>query len=149
MEQIKKSICFLVVPLIIAMGISLTSYAQEKSILQQDRNATMKILARSMGQLKNASNVTDMKSPADTIVTATKKLFDLWPKGSGGGLTRAKDEIWLNMSDFESKLNDMKKAADKLVSTLDGTNIGTAKSAFISVGRTCGACHKIYRGPKL
>jgi cytochrome c556 len=53
------------------------------------------------------------------------------------------------MSDFESKLNDMKKAADKLVSTLDGTNIGAAKSAFISVGRTCGACHKIYRGPKL
>ena len=131
------------------MGISLTSYAQEKSMLQQDRNATMKILARSMGQLKNASNVTDMKSPADTIVSATKKLFDLWPKGSGGGLTRAKDEIWLNMSDFGSKLNDMKKAADKLVSTLDGTNIGAAKSAFISVGRTCGACHKIYRGPKL
>lgn len=149
MQQTTKSFCFLLGSIIIAMGFSLTCHAEGLTILQKDRNATMKILARSMGQLKNASDVADMKGPAIAILTATKKLFNMWPEGSGGGLTRAKEEIWSNMLDFRGKLTDLKNAADKLISTADVTDIGTAKSAFIGVGRTCGACHKIYRGPKL
>ena len=102
-----------------------------------------------MGQLKNASDIADMKIPAIAITSATNKLFNMWPEGSGGGNTRAKTQIWSDKTDFKTKLMDLKKAAEKLVSSADGTDLGLAKSAFIGVGRTCGTCHKLYRGPKL
>ena len=149
MQLTLKFFYFLVAPMIIIIGLALHSHAQDKTALQQERTATMKILARSMGQLKNASDTADMKIPAIAIASATNKLFDMWPEGSGGGKTRAKAQIWSDKTDFRAKLMDLKKAAEELVSSVDGTDLALAKSAFISVGRTCGTCHKIYRGPKL
>ena len=148
MQLTLKFFCFLVAPMIIIIGLALHSHAQDKTALQQERTATMKILARSMGQLKNASDTADMKIPAIAIASATNKLFNMWPGGSGGGSTRAKAEIWSDKTDFETKLMDLKKANEKLVSSVDGTDLAVAKSAFIGVGRTCGTCHKLYRGPK-
>ena len=149
MLLIIKLLRFLVGSMTITIGLALNSYAQDKTALQQDRTANMKILARSMGQLKNASAIADMKMPANAIASATNKLFNMWPAGSGGGSTRAKAEIWSDKSDFKFKLMDLKKATDKLVSSAGGTDLALAKSAFIGVGRTCGTCHKLYRGPKL
>ena len=149
MQLIIKIIGFLVGPIIISVGLALTSYAEDKTDLQKNRNATMKILARSMGQLKNSTDISGMKIPAIAIASATNKLFIMWPNGSGGSSTRAKTEIWSDKSDFMAKLMDMKNAADELVSSVDGTDLAAAKSAFIGVGRTCGTCHKLYRGPKL
>ena len=149
MQLIKNFLRFLVGPMVIIVGLALNSYSQDKTALQQERTATMKILARSMGQLKNASDTADMKIPAIAIASATNKLFNMWPEGSGGGNTRAKAQIWSDKTDFEAKLMDLKNAADELLSSVDGTDLAVAKSAFIGVGRTCGTCHKIYRGPKL
>ncbi len=149
MQLIIKFLRFLVGPIIIIIGLTLNSYAQDKTALQQERTATMKILARSMGQLKNASDIADMKIPAIAIASATNKLLNMWPSGSGGGSTRAKAQIWSDKTDFKAKLMDLKKATGKLVSSVDGTDLASAKSAFIGVGRTCGTCHKLYRGPKL
>jgi len=149
MQLTLKFFRFLVAPMIIIIGLTLNSYAQDKTALQQERTATMKILARSMGQLKNASDIADMKIPAIAIASATNKLFNMWPEGSGGGNTRAKAQIWSDKTDFKAKLVDLKKAGDELVSSVDGTDLAVAKSAFIGVGRTCGTCHKLYRGPKL
>ena len=140
---------YLVAPMIIILGLALNSYAQDKTALQQERTATMKILARSMGQLKSASDTADMKIPAIAIASATDKLFNMWPSGSGGGNTRAKAQIWSDKTDFKAKLMDLKKASDKLLSSVDGSDLSLAKTAFIGVGRTCGTCHKLYRGPKL
>ena len=149
MQLIIKFVRFLVGPMIIIIGLALNTYAQDKTALQQERTATMKILGRSMGQLKNASDTAHMKIPAIAIASATNKLFNMWPDGSGGGNTRAKAQIWSDKTDFKAKLLDLKKAAGELVSSVDGTDLALAKSAFIGVGRTCGTCHKIYRGPKL
>ena len=149
MQLTIKFFRFLVGPMIIILGFALNSYAQDKTALQKERNVTMKILARSMWQLKNASDIADMKIPAIAITSATNKLFNMWPDGSGGGSTRAKAEIWSDKTDFEANLMDLKKATDKLVSSVVGTDLALAKSAFIGVGKTCGTCHKLYRGPKL
>ena len=73
----------------------------------------------------------------------------MWPEGSGGVSTRAKEKIWDNMDDFKSKLMDMENVAYKLLLTTNGLDLSLAKDAFISVGRTCGRCHKDYRKPKL
>ena len=149
MQLTLKFFCFLVAPMIIIIGLALHSHAQDKTALQQERTATMKILARSMGQLKNASDTADMKIPAIAIASATNKLFNMWPGGSGGGSTRAKAQIWSDKTDYKAKIMELKKASDKLLSSVDGSDLSLAKTAFIGVGRTCGTCHKLYRGPKL
>ena len=144
-----KSLLSLVGPMFVIIGLSAPTAAQDKTALQQDRNLTMKVLARSMSQLKKANNVADMEGPASAILSATKQLFNMWPEGSGGAKTRAKNEIWSNISDFNAKLTDMKKAANNLLLAVKGTDRTIVQSRFISVGKTCGGCHKIYRGPKL
>ena len=134
--------------LIVAINFSLLTVAQEKSDLQKDRTANMKILGRSMYQLKTASDVISMKDPAATIATTAKKLLNMWPEGSGGSATRAKTIIWAEMSKFNTKFLDMENATDKLVSATNGTDLRAAKAVFGEVGRTCKACHKVFRGPK-
>ena len=86
---------------------------------------------------------------AAAIAAATKKLGDMWPAGSGGSATRAKAEVWSNMGDFKAKLGAMQSATDALIKASAGSDLGAAKKAFGSVGRTCGGCHKVYRGPKV
>ena len=143
MQPLIKSLLIIVGPLIAFVVFSATTAAKDKTALQQDRNLTMKIIARSMNQIKKASDLADMKIPATAIVSATDKLFNMWPEGSGGENTRAKNEIWSNMADFKAKLMDMKDAADKLSSVVKGIDKAPVKSRFIAVGRTCGGCHKI------
>ena len=149
MNLVFKPIGIFLAPMVVAMSLSLPTVAQEKSALQKERTAKMKILARSMFQLKNATNVASMKSPATAIAAASRKLANMWPEGSGGSSTRAKLEIWAKMGKFKAMMMDLQNAADELVSATGVANLGVAKSVFISVGRTCGACHKVYRKPKV
>ena len=130
-------------------GASQLSLAQEKTDFQRDRNAQMKMLGQSMGQLKRASETAAMRAPAATISNATKKLTAMWPSSSGGPATRAKAEIWANLADFNAKMEAMQSAADALIKAAAGSDLGAAKAAFGGVGRTCGGCHKVYRGPKI
>ena len=130
-------------------GASQLALAQEKTAFQKDRNAQMKILGQFMGQLKRASNTAAMRAPAAAISNATKKLTAMWPAGSGGPTTRAKAEIWANSADFNAKMEAMQSAADALILAAAGSDLGAAKAAFAGVGRTCGGCHKVYRGPKI
>lgn len=149
MKFVFKSICIYLVPVVVVMSLSLPTAAQEKTALQKERTAKMKILARSMLQLKNSPNVTSMKAPATAIAVTSRKLANMWPEGSGGSSTRAKSEIWDKMADFKAKMMNMQNAADKLVSATGVADLGVAKSAFSGVGRTCGACHKLFRKPKV
>ena len=93
MQPLIKSLLFILGPLIVFVVFSATTAAQDKTVLQQDRNLTMKILARSMNQIKKTTDLADIKKSATAIVSATDKLFNMWPEGSGGGKTRAKNEI--------------------------------------------------------
>ena len=104
MELRKKLIIALCGGMLALGSASQLALAQEKTAFQKDRNAQMKILGQSMGQLKRAA-----------ISDATKKLTAMWPAGSGGPATRAKAEIWANSADFNAKMEAMQSAADALV----------------------------------
>ena len=95
-----KVICYCLAPMVVAMSLSLPTVAQEKTALQKERTAKMKILARSMFQLKNALNAASMKAPATAIAATSRKLANMWPEGSGGSSTRAKSEIWNGFERF-------------------------------------------------
>ena len=65
--------------------------------------------------------------------------------GADKGTTRAKPEIWQNKADFESKMNDLKSAANKL-QTVANTNDRKAIALQVgATGKACKACHDEYK----
>ncbi|RLJ41666.1 cytochrome c556 [Litoreibacter meonggei] len=74
----------------------------------------------------------------------------LWPTGTDTMSidgTRALPKIWDAKADFDSKADDLAKAAVALAAVA-GTDLAGLQGAMGGVGGACGACHKAYREPK-
>ena len=65
--------------------------------------------------------------------------------GSDKGTTRAKANIWSNMDDFRSKLDDFRAAAAALAETAADGDPAASREQFIATGGTCKACHDEYK----
>jgi cytochrome c556 len=59
--------------------------------------------------------------------------------------TKARESIWTNKSDFDSKANDLVKAAADLEAAAKSGDEAATKKAAGAVGKTCGACHDQFR----
>ena len=61
-------------------------------------------------------------------------------------MTRARPNIWSNMDDFQSKLDDFRAAAAQLAGNGQPRQIRDAsREQFIATGGTCKACHDEYK----
>ena len=130
-------------------SLNTKSIAAGKTAIQEERNAYMKKLSSAMRQINRTESTKNMEAPTIVIIEYTKKLKTLWPPKSGGDNTRAKEEIWENINDFNKKMLSMEAAASSLLKSLSKADIILAKKAFRGVGKTCSSCHKLYRGPKM
>ena len=65
--------------------------------------------------------------------------------GAEKGTTRAKPEIWQNKEDFQSKLKDLREAADKLQRVANGTDRKAIAAQVGATGKACKACHDEYK----
>ena len=65
--------------------------------------------------------------------------------GTEQGTTRAKPNIWSNMDDFQSKLDDFRAAAASLAEIATEGDPGTSREQFVATGGTCKACHDEYK----
>ena len=65
--------------------------------------------------------------------------------GTEKGTTRAKPNIWSNMEDFQSKLDDFRAAAAKLAETAAAGDPDASRQQFMAAGGTCKACHDEYK----
>jgi cytochrome c556 len=65
--------------------------------------------------------------------------------GTEQGTTRAKPNIWSNMDDFQSKLDDFRAAAANLAEIATEGDPGTSREQFVATGGTCKACHDEYK----
>ena len=65
--------------------------------------------------------------------------------GTEQGTTRAKPNIWSNMDDFQSKLDDFRAAAASLAEIATEGDPGTSREQFLATGGTCKACHDEYK----
>lgn len=78
----------------------------------------------------------------------------LWPAGSDNqsegmnNKTRAKANIWSDMSGFMAKQNDLTTAAEAMAANA-GNGLDGLRSSMGDVGNSCKGCHREYRGPKL
>ncbi|MFZ0789717.1 MAG: cytochrome c [Chromatiaceae bacterium] len=68
-----------------------------------------------------------------------------FPEESVTDESDAKDEIWLNWSGFESKLQDMRAESAKLAEVTAGGDEAAIKAQFDATRKTCKACHDDYK----
>ena len=121
----------------------------------KDRKAAMKSISKANKVLKAYSKGKGKKAAAmaaaKKIAAVGKKLPGMFPKGSGKGYgktTRAKPAIWEDWAKFKKAAGAMTAAANKVASV---GQLGTKKTGMEvagGIGKTCGGCHKQFRGPK-
>lgn len=60
-------------------------------------------------------------------------------------VTKARDAIWTNMSDFTQKAHDLHEAAVNLEAAAKSGDAAMTKQAAMAVGKACGSCHDEFR----
>ena len=134
---------------ILTLGLFSTMSAQADSI-SNDRINLFRTMGKNMKVISQADNVKVALNAANTLNKIANKLSDssLWPVNSGGDNTRAKNEIWDNLTDFNKKFESLKEATKNLVNIASLGDLENTQNAFRKIGRTCGSCHRVYRSPK-
>jgi cytochrome c556 len=60
-------------------------------------------------------------------------------------MTKAREGIWTNKSDFDAKAKDLQMAAVNLEAAAKSGDEAATKKAGQAVGKACGACHDQFR----
>ena len=72
---------------------------------------------------------------------------DVFPEGSGGDDTRAKDEIWQDTEEFGEALEGLQDATGGLLDAVYAGDIGAVVEAITTVRGACTGCHRTFRKP--
>jgi len=113
-----------------------------------ERITSMKQISKAAKEMRNAAKAGDKASAiaaAKKIAALGEKVPAMFQIGTdreriGAEKTRAKMEIWNKWNDFTQANNAMIAVANKVA--------GGDLAAAGEIGRTCGGCHKPFRGPK-
>lgn len=83
---------------------------------------------------------------AERVAFLAPQLLEGFPEGSAKGAdTDAKPEIWTNMDDFKSKMDDFVKQSKLLAELAKGGDEAKMKEQFKQTAGACKACHDKYR----
>ena len=72
---------------------------------------------------------------------------DVFPEGSGGDDTRAKDEIWQDTEEFGEALEGLQDATGGLLDAVYAGDIAAVVEAITTVRGACTGCHQTFREP--
>ncbi|WP_274629710.1 c-type cytochrome [Arvimicrobium flavum] len=118
----------------------------------EDREALMKANGKAIGTLAamaKGEKPFDAAVAKDALATleADTQKFDiaaLFPEGSATGKSEASPKIWENMADFTAKADAWKKAVADAVAA-NPQDVAALGAQVGAIGKTCGACHEVYR----
>ena len=105
----------------------------------------MKVVSR---QLKgDAPDLAAVRENAGIIASLAPRIPSWFPPGTGPdvGKTEAKAEIWQKPEDFLAKSKDFTAAASAFNTAAQGTDVAAIRAAHATMGKTCKACHDLYR----
>jgi len=88
-----------------------------------------------------------VRKNAAIINAFAPQIPSLFPPGTGpaAGKTEAKAAIWQKPDDFLAKSTAFTAAAKAFNGAAQGTNLATIRAAHGTMGKTCKACHDLYR----
>jgi cytochrome c556 len=89
---------------------------------------------------------TEFARRAERIAQLTPQLLEGFPEGSDAGAkTEAKPDIWKNMSDFRSKMDDLVRESKALADVAKSGDEAKAREQFKKTAGACKSCHDKYR----
>jgi cytochrome c556 len=124
---------------------------QAKPLMNQRHEAmeeigdAMKLITRELRA--GSPDLTRVREGAGTIARLAPQVSGWFPPGSGpeAGKTQAKAAIWQNPEDFAAKRNDFQQAAQRFNAAAQGSDLAAIRAAHAELGKTCKACHDLYR----
>jgi cytochrome c556 len=121
-----------------------TGVVKERMDLMEDQKDDMKLIG-DMAKGNTPFDAAKAAAAARDIQTTSGKIPELFPEGTAGHPSEAKEEIWQDWEDFTAKADDLVRAAGELAAVLE-TAVGNEwTAAFKQVSDGCKACHKSYR----
>ena len=111
----------------------------------EDIGDAMKLVSR---ELKGESpDLARVREGAATIARLAPEVTGWFPPGTGPetGKTDAKAEIWQKPEDFAAKRDAFQKAAPAFNAAAQGNDLAAVRAAHGELGKSCKACHDLYR----
>ena len=114
----------------------------------EDIGDAFKVLGREMKA--DAPNLDAVRTQTATVARLAPQVSRWFPAGTGPdiGKTRAKPEIWQKPEDFAAKTRAFQAAARSFDATVKSGDVAAIKAGFGELGKTCKACHDLYRAPE-
>ncbi len=119
--------------------------------MRMDRMKAMGTEMKRIGAMvrgKRRFDGSKIAAASEKIADHGRKSSKLFPKGSWQKPTRALPKIWKDWRGFTRAMNSMVRSATVLAEAGRAGNKGRANTAFIALGKSCGACHRNYRVKK-
>ena len=101
-------------------------------------------------QLKGSSpDLAAVRQNAAVFTQLGPQMPSWFPPGSGpeAGETEAKAEIWQKPEDFAAKARAFNQAATAFQAAAQGNDVAAVRAAHANLGKSCKACHDLYRAP--
>lgn len=95
-----------------------------------------------------AGQLDEVKLHAAAIAIHATRIEALFPAGSGGATSRAKDEIWHDWKAFLASTKLLIAEADALAVAAEHGDIEAARTHLRAVFGTCDTCHDRFRKPR-
>ena len=100
------------------------------------------------GELKGDNpDLARVRAEAATIAGLAPQVPGWFPAGTGPdvGKTDARSDIWLKPEDFAAKAKAFREAAAAFNAAAQGSDLAAIRSAHADLGKSCKACHDLYR----
>ncbi|MFM9865428.1 MAG: c-type cytochrome [Micropepsaceae bacterium] len=124
---------------------------------QQTVDARIEGMKKLGGALKatgQAATPAEAKAKIAEAIAFSESIVSLFPKGTGIGdagvtKTRALQDIWSKPAEFKASADAMTATLKNIDAALGTGDKAKVEAAFAEVGKSCGGCHKPFRGPEV
>jgi len=120
---------------------------KERMQLMKSYAASMKNINKEFSD-KTSVNYVLINLEATNIAVSSHKILELFPSGSGGGVSEASPKIWLQPADFKKIVEGLNQAAQRLAQATSTGVPNLVIEKFRALGGTCKNCHREYRVKK-
>ncbi len=104
--------------------------------------------AKEMKGKIDAGKLEEAKMNAAAIALHSTRVAALFPEGSSGDSSRAKEEIWQNWDAFIASATELGTEANALTVAAGENNAASVKEHMQKMFGTCKGCHDQFRKPE-
>ena len=118
---------------------------KERHDQMEDIGDATKLVGRELKQ--GQPNVAAIQGAAGNVAALAPQVIGWFPAGTGPdvGETHALPAIWEKPEDFAAKARDFESAAKAFDAAAKSGDLTSINTTFGSLGKTCKACHDLYR----